>query len=95
MYLRLGLALRAAGVVGFAVAFLWGMGVCVGIIADEAGSAAAVLSVILAPLTFLLVPWFAGFALDNWLPFLINYCSGTIALALLASGKAMVRGPKA
>jgi len=95
MYLRLGLALRATGVVAFAVTFLWGMGVCVEIIADQAGSAAAVLSVILAPLTFLLVPWFAGFALDNWLPFLIVYCSGTVALAFLAAGKAMMRGPEA
>lgn len=89
---RLGIALRAAGMAGFAIAFLWGMGVCVKLVAAQAGFVGAVLAVLAAPLTFLLVPWYALITLGEWTPFLLNYCAGSVALALLAGGKAILRG---
>lgn len=89
----LGIGLRAAGLAGFVVAFLWGMSVCVMLVAKQAGLAGAVLAVILAPLTFLLVPWYAALSLGDWTPFLLNYCAGSVALVLFAGGKAILNAP--
>jgi len=91
MSASLGRALKAFGLLGFALAFLCGMALCITIVAEVAGFAGGVLALLLAPLSFMLVPWYAGLALGDWTPFLLNYCAGSFALALFASGNAILR----
>jgi len=91
MSASLGRALKAFGLLGFALAFVWGLALCIAVIAEIAGFAGAVLGLLLAPLSFILVPWYAGLALGDWTPFLLNYCAGSCALALFAGGNAILR----
>ncbi|HEY1051611.1 MAG TPA: hypothetical protein VGE39_17685 [Prosthecobacter sp.] len=93
MELNSGGILRAAGIGGFVFTFLLGMFVSVAIVAERAGCTGAVAAILLAPFTFLLVPWYALLFLGEWMPFLLNYCAGSISLFLLAAGKAMLRAP--
>lgn len=91
MSASLGRALKAFGLLGFALAFVWGLALCIAVVAGIAGFAGGVLGLLLAPLSFILVPWYAGLVLGDWTPFLLNYCAGSFALALVAGGNAILR----
>lgn len=77
------------GLALFPAAFLWGTSLCVGIAEAELGSDAGFLALLLAPLSYALLPWYAGFALDQWLPLLVNYGVGLVALPMIVLGKTL------
>jgi hypothetical protein len=85
----LGRMLSLTGAAGFAIALFWGLALCVAIVYQASGIMAALASVLLAPLTFAVVPWVSGLAMDSWLPLFLNYGAGMLALPLILAGKAL------
>ncbi|SRR5260370_11126980 len=61
-----------AGII-YAIGGIWGLIVCLGIIADKFGTIGAVIAFFLAPIALYLAPWYAGFANGNWFPVLLIY----------------------
>lgn len=84
-----GRALSWLGLALFPAAFLWGTSLCVDIAEGQLGAEAGLLALLFAPLSYALVPWYAGFALGQWLPLLVNYGVGMVALPLILLGKAL------
>ena len=77
-----GLGLYAGAAAGGVTFFM-----CIKIIAEEWGIFAGVLGFLLAPVTCVVMPWYAGFALGNWIPLII--CGGGLisVIALLCLGE--------
>ncbi len=61
---------------------LWGLIICLGIIADKVGAIGAGIAFFLLPFTLYLAPWYAGFVDSNWFPLMVIYGT-TIAAGLL------------
>jgi len=82
--LRVAIAwgLTGAGLLGGAVFGLWGFILDLGVVHHAAGRWGVVGGVVLFPLTYVLVPWYAAIALGNWVPLAIGY-GGVIAGAIL------------
>lgn len=73
----------------FAVTGIWGMIICLGIIYKVAGIIGVVVSFFLLPITFGIAPFYAGFALDNWFPMILNFGGLALSAALLIVGDAV------
>lgn len=86
---QFGRMLSVLGALMLLGAFLVGLGWSVATAYAQAGMGAAVLAVLLSPLTFAVAPWY--FALDsgNWLPVLLAYGTSLLALPLILAGKAL------
>ena len=70
--------------------FLWGFYLSLQIVGDLGGFWAAIAGGLLYPVVFLVIPWYAGFALGDWLPLWISYVAFWAA-ACTASGGAILR----
>lgn len=66
-----------------------GFGLCLKAVAAAAGLGAAVLAGLLAPLTYALVPLYAGLSQQDWLPALLNYGASALGLPMILAGKAL------
>lgn len=86
---KLGRMVSLLGVVMLVGAFIVGTGLCVAMLNDVSGPAAALLAVLLTPLTFALAPWYAALELGNWLPALLSYGTSVVAIPMILAGKAM------
>ena len=69
--------------------FLWGFYLSLKIVGDTGGFWATLAGGLLAPFVFLIVPWYAGFALGDWSPVWISYVAFW-ASAFAASGGAIL-----
>lgn len=47
---------------------------------------------VLAPITFVVVPWYAGIVLDNWMPFVVGYGSAVIGIFFVRLGSKASKG---
>lgn len=68
---------------------LWGLIICLGIVASKVGTFGAVIAFFLLPFTLYLAPFYAGFAMDNWFPLMVVYGSGISAMILFGIGSAI------
>ena len=84
-----GNSLRGTGWAAFAVVTLWGLFLCIGIIAKAAGSWGIVAALLLAPITFLAAPLYSGLVLDDWFPLILNYGGGLVSMVLVGIGDTM------
>jgi len=82
----IGKAMRWLGYSVFAVTGVWSFLLDLGIIRRALGFFGFVLSLFLAPLTFTLAPWYAGFAWHNWFPLQLGYGGGMTAWLLMVLG---------
>lgn len=80
-----GRLVSVLGLLLFPVAILFGVGMSAEIIEAKLGLGLA--AWLLAPITYALGPWYAGFADGQWLPLLINYGAGVIGLPMIVLGK--------
>ncbi len=53
--------------------FLWGFYLSLKIVGDLGGFWATLAGGLLYPVIYLVVPWYAGFARGDWLPFWVSY----------------------
>ena len=82
----LGGFLRTVGILVFAVTGLWGFFLCLAIINEAAGFWGIVVSLFLAPVTFVAAPLWAGFTHGNWFLLLLNYGGGMCGALLITIG---------
>jgi hypothetical protein len=82
-------SLRGMGWIAFVVVTLWGLFLCIGIIANAAGFWGIVTALLLAPITFLVAPLYSGFVLDDWFPLILNYGGGLVSMVLIGIGDTM------
>ena len=86
-----GKAVNGAGAVLFVVTGIWGLVLSLDIITDVIGFWGMLVAIILAPITFFVVPLYAGIALGIWFPVLLNYGGGLLAILLMAVGSRLDR----
>ena len=77
------------GWIAFVVVTLWGLFLCIGIIANAAGFWGIVTALLLAPITFLLAPLYSGLVLDDWFLLILNYGGGLVSMVLVGIGDTM------
>lgn len=87
---RLGNALRVAGVLAWIGFGLWGLLLNIAVVSHVAGFWGVVVGFLVLPVTFFATPWYAGVALGDWLPLIVNYGGGIVGTTLIAVGSAMV-----
>lgn len=85
----MGIIFKVPAFILYAVAGLWGGFVCLALVFDNLGFILGVLSLFVAPLTLAIVPWYEGFAHENWFPIILVYGSGFSALILFSIGSAI------
>ena len=85
----IGKLISVVGYITFVITGMWGFLLCVGIITDAVGFWGTVASFFLLPVTFVAAPWYAGFALGDWFPLMLNYGGGIGSIILCAIGAAM------
>ncbi|MCK4334249.1 hypothetical protein KAX06_05650 [candidate division WOR-3 bacterium] len=61
------------GTIGCVAGVVWGLILTTQIVYPAIGLIGAILSIVLAPVTLLVVPWYAGLILSNWFPLVICY----------------------
>jgi len=74
---------KAAGVALLGASVLWGFVLCLGVISKGAGFFGILAGLFLSPVTFLGVPLYAGFACNEWLPFVLNYGASFLVAVLI------------
>lgn len=84
-----GRALASCGFGLILLSAVAGLVLCLKAVASAAGLGAAVLAALLAPLTYALVPLYAGLAQGDWLPALCVYGASTLGLPMILAGKAL------
>jgi len=73
--------------IGVVVFGIWDLRISYAIVKEVAGSIVAYISFLVAPITFVLTPWYALIAWGDWHPLVIIYGGGVfITLLFLASG---------
>ena len=82
----IGESIAALGAVAAIAFFLWGFYLSLKIVGDLGGFWATIVGGLLYPLVFLLMPWYAGFALGNWFPLWISYIAFLAAACIAAVG---------
>ena len=82
-------ALLVGGILALIVVAIWGFVLCADVINEVAGYWGIVVGVAFFPLTLIATPWYAGAALDNWIPLLVCYGGGITAVIPLAIGLAL------
>ena len=74
--------LTGAGIIAGGVFGLWGFILDLAVVRHVAGLWGVVGGVVLFPLTYVVVPWYAAIAWGNWFPLLIGY-GGVLAGGIL------------
>jgi hypothetical protein len=86
-----GKVVNGAGAVIFVMTGIWGLVLSLDIITDVIGFWGMIAAFLLAPITFLAVPLYAGFALGIWFPVVLNYGGCLLAILLMALGSRLDR----
>ncbi len=82
----LGGFFKICGCFDFVIFGLWGFYLSLKIIGEIAGLEGVAIGFAVAPVTFVVVPWYAGIVRDNWLPLLISYGGGMIGCLFFFMG---------
>lgn len=88
---RLVQLLAALGYLGFGI---WGMILSIRILLEVAGLLAALVGLVLFPLTLAVAPWIGLVAEGSWTALLVVYGGGLLAGLLHALGNALRRGAR-
>lgn len=86
---------RIVSAVGLAVAVSvasWALFLDLAILYETHGLWSGVAGLVLAPVTFLVVPWYAWLALDNWLPLAVGYGGAIVAIGCALGITKLKRG---
>jgi hypothetical protein len=86
-----GKVVNGVGAVLFVVTGIWGLVLSLDIITDVIGFWGMIAAIILAPITFFVVPIYAGLALGIWFPVVLNYGGCLLAILLMAVGSRLDR----
>ncbi|MGC1872376.1 MAG: hypothetical protein WA700_15575 [Acidobacteriaceae bacterium] len=86
-----GSFLKLIGYFIFIVGGVWGFILCLAIIVKVVGFWGVVASIVLAPVTLIASPVYAGFAWHNWLPLALIYGSGFGSSAIIVTGQALFK----
>lgn len=81
-----GKMIKLLGYVGWTVFGLWGFIICLSIVNSVAGFWGVVLGFTIAPVTFLVAPWYALIAWGNPLPLIVGYGGGILSTCMFALG---------
>ena len=92
----IGIILMCLGWIVLAVGGTWGFVlsaiIVVNLFIDQAiGITAVILAFVFSPGLFLIVPWYAGFGLGEWLPLILSY-GGLIIGGIILSVGAGIKG---
>lgn len=90
---RLGGSFVRLGILIFLVAGIWSFVLDLSLISNDFGFWALLGSFLLAPLTLVVAPWYAGFVAHNWWAVVLGYGGGTLALILIFAGSRLGDGP--
>ena len=85
----MGVIFKIPAVLLYAVAGLWGGFVILGLISDYFGLIGIIISLMVAPITFAVVPWYEGFSNSHWFPVILVYGSVIYAMVLYGIGSAI------
>lgn len=85
----MGAIFKIPAYITYFVAGLWGSFICLGIVVDHLGFISGVIAFFLAPITFLVVPWYEALANSNWFPIMLAYGGGIGATILYGIGSAI------
>ena len=77
------------GNAGFYITAIWGLILELAILHNLAGFWGLFLGIVLFPITMLAVPWYAVFALGDWLPFILIYVGAVVTAIIYALGKSI------
>jgi len=86
-----GKVVNGVGALLFVVTGIWGLVLSLDIITDVIGFWGMIAAIILAPITFFVVPLYAGIGLGIWFPVLLNYGGCLVAILLMALGTRLDR----
>jgi hypothetical protein len=81
----LGLALAA-------IVASWAVFLDLAILYETHGFWSGLVGLVLAPITFIVVPWYAGIALGNWLPLGVGYGSVVVGIMFARLGSKHAKG---
>ena len=87
----IGLTIKYLAIIGFVVFGIWGFILDIGIVNEATGFWGVVIGVVVAPVTLVAAPWYAGVAWGNWFPLIITY-GGVISSFILFSISSMITG---
>ena len=90
----LGTVLIACGLGVYAVAGIWCFILCLILLTRAWGVIAALIGVLVLPGTLFFFPFYAGFAWDDWLPFMLAYGGTVLGTALVWTGTLLVDWPR-
>ena len=68
------------------VGCIWGTSLCFSIVQDAFGTLIAIISLVLFPAFFSLVPWYEGLVNGNWIALVVVYGAAISASGLLVMG---------
>jgi hypothetical protein len=86
-----GRVVNGVGALLFVVTGIWGLVLSLDIITDVIGFWGMIAAIILAPITFFVVPIYAGIELGIWFPVVLNYGGCLLAILLMAVGSRLDR----
>ena len=82
------LTVYALGLALAAVVASWALFLDLAILYETHGFWSGLVGLVLAPITYFVVPWYAGIALDNWLPLIVGYGSLGLGIVFARLGSA-------
>jgi len=85
------LTVYALGLALAAIVTSWALFLDLAILYETHGLWTGVVGLVLAPITFVVVPWYAGIALDSWLPLAVGYGSLAAGIVFARLGSAYRR----
>lgn len=86
----LGVLVFGAGIACALVFGGWSMLLATRLVSELAGVWAAIVAIILFPLTLIIVPWYAVVTRGDWTPVAVGYGGIFLAILLLGTGSAVV-----
>jgi hypothetical protein len=82
----MGIIFKAPAFLIYIVAGLWGLIICLRIVADTLGTVMAIVSLFLLPALLSIAPWYQGLWHGDWFPLALIYGGGVIATILFGIG---------
>ena len=84
-----GFVLIGLGSICVAVFGVWGLVLDVRIVNEIGGVWGAIVALVLFPVTFIVVPWYAVAVSGDWTLVLVSYGGGLLGLGILGAGAAV------
>ena len=86
------LTVYAIGLALAAIVASWALFLNLAILYETHGFWSGLVGLVLTPITFVVVPWYAGIALDTWLPLAVGYGSVGVGIVFARLGSKASKG---